>query len=157
MDNAHSSPPSTRVKRLHPLSSCVIAAALAAGMFMLVDIVALAQNSKSLPQVTVQADRSVKHVTVGRTYSGIPIEELQLTRHVAYNDLNLRSPAGVEELKHRIKDSAEEACKQLSTLYPLEMWMTDNESCVKSAIDGAMAQLPSAVATAEKSKKATSE
>lgn len=108
---------------------------------------ALAQNTAPAPQVTVEAARVVKH-TVGRSYTGAPIEELQLRRRVAYSDLDLSTATGQDAFKNRIKTTAREACKQLSSLYPLALWTTSNESCVKSATDDAMAQANKVIAAA---------
>ncbi len=113
--------------------------------------VAAAQQDKQIPQVTVQA--SHQHVTkkiVGRSYSGIPIELVQLTRHVGYGDLDLAATAGAAELKKRIEATAHEACKQLDNLYPLEFSDTSDRQCIRDAVDGAMKQANQAIAAAEK-------
>jgi UrcA family protein len=63
-----------------------------------------------------------------------------LTRHVGYGDLDLSSPAGKAALDKRIKDTAKAACEQLSTLYPLEQWTTDNRTCIADTIEAARKQ-----------------
>jgi UrcA family protein len=111
---------------------------------------AFAQGSNSLPPITVQASHGVTQKQVGMSYSGIPIEQVQLSRHVGCNDLDLSTPAGQAALEKRIKAMAEEACKQLKTLYPLEQWDTGNRTCVADAVEQAMQQAKSAAAAASK-------
>jgi UrcA family protein len=108
---------------------------------------AAAQNSNSkqgndnqMPQITVQAAHEVQKKQVGMTYTGIPIEEVSLSRHVGFRDLDLTIPAGKEELDKRIKAVAKEACEQLEKLYPLEQWETDTRTCIADAVKGAMKQ-----------------
>ena len=112
--------------------------------------VAVAQSTGTSDQVTITASGVVKHKQVGVSYTGMPIEQLDLTRRVSYRDLNLRTAAGQEKLKHRIDYTAHEACKQLTALYPFALWRTSQADCVHTAINSAMAQLPTAVATAER-------
>jgi UrcA family protein len=111
---------------------------------------AFAQGSNSLPAITVQASHGVTQKQVGMSYTGIPIEQVQLSRHVGYSDLDLSTPAGRAALEKRIKTVAQEACKQLQTLYPLEQWDTDNQTCVADAVKQAMQQAESAAAAAPK-------
>jgi UrcA family protein len=109
-----------------------------------------AQGSTTLSPITVQASHNVTQKTVGMSYTGIPIEQVQLSRHVGYSDLDLSTPAGQAALEKRIKTVAQEACKQLKTLYPLEQWDTDNSTCVADAVQQAMQQAKSAAAAASK-------
>jgi UrcA family protein len=55
-----------------------------------------------------------------------------------------------DALEKRIKAVAQEACKQLKTLYPLEQWDSDNATCVADAVQQAMQQAKSAAAAASK-------
>src|SRR5271156_5013793 len=105
-----------------------------------------AQGNTSLPPITVQASHGVTQKQVGMTYTGIPIEQVQLSRQVGYSDLDLSTPAGQAALEKRIKAVAQEACKQLKTLYPLEQWDTDNRTCVADAVQKAMEQAKAAAA-----------
>src|SRR5271170_4436143 len=111
---------------------------------------AFAQDSSNLPPITVQASHGVTQKQVGVSYTGIPIEQVQLSRHVGYSDLDLSTPAGQAALEKRIKAVAQEACKQLQTLYPLEQWDTGNRTCVADAVKQAMQQAKSAAASAAK-------
>ena len=107
-------------------------------------------SDNSIPQITVSASHGVKKKQKGLSYTGIPIEQVALSRKVGFSDLTLSTPAGKAELDKRIKTVAEEACHQLSTLYPLESWDTDNRTCVADAIQNAMAQEHTLVASASK-------
>ena len=107
-------------------------------------------DNDQVSQITVHASQKVKTKQVGISYTGIPIEQVQLTRHVGYGDLDLASPAGKAALDKRIKDIAKAACEQLSTLYPLEQWTTDNQTCIADAIGAAMTQEETILAVASK-------
>jgi UrcA family protein len=107
-------------------------------------------DNDQVSQITVQASQKVKTKQVGVSYTGIPIEQIQLTRRVGYGDLDLASSAGKAALDKRIKDTAKAACEQLSTLYPLEQWTTDNQTCIADAIDAAMTQKETILADASK-------
>jgi UrcA family protein len=98
------------------------------------------QQNDAMPKVTIEASHDVQKKRVGTSYTGIPIEEVSLTRHVGVGDLDLTNPAGRAELDKRIKDVAKEACKQLETLYPLEDWTTDRDTCIADAVKSAKAQ-----------------
>lgn len=105
------------------------------------------------PILTVRAARSVRHQIVRSDYAGIPIEKLSLTREIGYHDLNLDSPQGIVTLRRRIDMTARNACRQLSTLYvgdpnPSGVWTTTEQACVDNAIQGALVQLPSSLASA---------
>ena len=99
------------------------------------------RSNTSLPQITVAASQQVHEKQVGTSYTGIPIEEVTLSRHVGYQDLKINTPAGAAELDKRIDATAREACHQLKTLYPLDMGDTDNRRCVSDAVQGAMQQV----------------
>ncbi len=108
---------------------------------------AAAQNSNSqqhndnqIPQITVRASHEVQRKQVGMSYTGIPVEEVSLSRHVGFRDLDLTTAAGKDELDKRIKAVAKEACNQIQKLYPLEQWDTDTRTCIADAVKGAMAQ-----------------
>jgi UrcA family protein len=104
-----------------------------------------------IPQITVKANQKVSTKQVGVSYTGIPIEEIQLTRHVGYGDLDLSSPEGRAALDKRIKETAKKACEQLNSLYPLEQWITDdNQTCVDRATDAAITQEKTIIAAASR-------
>jgi UrcA family protein len=135
------------------LAVVVLAFALAALAFALGGHAAERNNNNQqdddnrMPKITVEADHQVQKRQVGTTYTGIPIEEVSLTRHVGFRDLDLNSPSGRAELDKRIKEVAKEACKQLQTLYPLEQWETDTDTCIANAVKSAKAQEQAIVAS----------
>jgi UrcA family protein len=133
------------IRRVPVLSASIITIAAAAAL----SFAAAAVPSDQQPEVRVQASGKVTHERVGTTYSGEPIEQLQLNRGVGYRDLNLNTPAGVQELERRIRYTAREACQQLRSLYPIALWRDSNADCVNEATQSAMAQLPAAVASAK--------
>jgi UrcA family protein len=121
-----------------------VAVALLAGGS--VNAVVIAQE---MGEVTVQASRVVKKV-IGRTSSGVPIEDISLSYGVSTAGLDLSSSSGAAELKKRVTEAANAACKELSRQYP-EATPTDAE-CVKNATDKAMVKVNDLVAAAKKGK-----
>jgi UrcA family protein len=121
-----------------------VAVALLAGVS--VNAVVIAQE---MGEVTVQASRVVKKV-IGRTSSGVPIEDISLSYGVSTTGLDLSSSAGAAELKKRVTEAANTACKELGRQYP-EATTTDAE-CVKNATDKAMVKVNDLIAAAKKGK-----
>jgi len=126
---------STVATRSTRLAGRLAALTLAAGTLSLLGTAASAQNSSdaaSLPAVTVQASPVVQHRSFGT--NGLAGEQLLLTRHVNYADLNLDTPEGKIALHRRIRDSARAACQELEARYPLELWTNDVQTCVQNAM-----------------------
>ena len=121
-----------------------VAVAVLAGVS--VNAVVIAQE---MGEVTVQASRVVKK-TIGRTSSGVPIEDISLSYGVSTTGLDLSSSAGADALKKRVTEAANAACKELSRQYP-EATPTDAD-CVKNATDKAMVRVNELVAAAKKGK-----
>jgi UrcA family protein len=123
--------------------------ALGGVLMVLTAIGASAQQSAPDSQVTIQASHQVTKKVVGRTATGIPIELVQLNRHVGFSDLDLSTSAGAAELEKRIKETAREACKQIDTLYPLDFTEDNDQTCINDAVSHAMAQAKQAIAAAQ--------
>ena len=142
----------TRVRALKITLAAATQSAIVAIAFALTAPTAFAAQADDdpVPQITVQASQKVKTTQVGVSYTGIPIEQVQLTRRVAYGDLDLTSPSGKATLEKRIRNTAKAAFEQLSTLYPLEQWTTDNRTCIAEAVAAATTQEQTIVAAASK-------
>lgn len=132
---------STRSGHIAALTFAIIGSTLAGAA-------ALAQP---VEEITIIAPHQVHRKNVGKTTIGAPIEEISLTHHVGYNDLNLTKPEDVETLKTRITDMAKEGCEELDELFPLDKDIDKNRQCVRDATSQAMAQI-SAAAQAARSK-----
>jgi UrcA family protein len=120
--------------------------ALAAGLCL--TIPALADE---LPTITIGAGTITK-TEVGRSSSGIPTEEVTITHHVSYADLDLTTQAGAAELDRRVRETARAACKQLDELYPLEA--KNVRECTQTSIAQASTQVDNAIAGARREAKA---
>lgn len=109
-----------------------------------------AASNQSVPsdEVTVRAAREARHQDLGKDYAGIPIEQLTLSREVGYGDIDIHSPRGVVVLRRRIMITAQNACMQLSNLYPVGAWTSTAQECVSTAFTSALSQLPANVAAA---------
>ena len=115
-------------------------ALLVAGM-----CVGTAAAADTLPTINIEASVVNKKV-IEMSSSGIPTEEVTVTRRISYADLDLKTHAGTQALKARIEKAAELACKQLDELYPLEQ--EEAPTCVKLSIKDADRQVPEAIAAA---------
>jgi UrcA family protein len=123
----------------------------------LVAAVAVVASDATLAQqtsdITVEAARPVK-VVVGHSSNNASIEELSLTGHVTFADLDLRTRAGATELEKRVSDAARDLCGQLDKLNPLIKYDVA-PPCVKQATDDAMVKARAAIAAADKRGQAS--
>jgi UrcA family protein len=101
----------------------------------LVGGIAVAQN-QNMDEITVQGTRMVTTKVVGKTYSGIPINDISISYGVIIKGLDLASHAGFMEAEKRVKDVAETACKELGRRYP--NGSPSEAECAKAATDKAM-------------------
>ena len=126
------------------LVSASAAAALIAG-------VALGQG---VPEVKVQATRvisaSMSARTVGRTASGVPVQDVTLSYGVSAQGLDLSTHTGAVAFEQRVKDAAEQACREIGRQYP-DATPGDAE-CARAAADQAMGRVHELIAAAEKSR-----
>lgn len=116
---------------------------LAAGAFLIHGAV----DAQNLEEVTVQAKRIVKKV-VGRSSTGVPIEDISLSYGVSAAGLDLGSGAGASELERRVKDAATAACEEIGRQYP-DATPSDRE-CARIAADQAMVKARELIAAAKK-------
>ena len=77
--------------------------------------------------------------SVGRSTIGADIREVSLSYRVNAADLDLASSAGKAELEKRVKAAASAACKELDRLAFGNPTSPDDATCVKKAVDAAMA------------------
>ncbi|MDE2136762.1 MAG: UrcA family protein [Gammaproteobacteria bacterium] len=113
--------------------------------------------AQGLPEVKVEATRvvtgAISAKTMGKTASGVPVKDVTLSYGVSSEGLDLSTHTGALAFEQRVKDAADQACKEISRQYPDA---TPGEAeCAKRAANGAMAQLHAAVAAAEKIRTAT--
>jgi UrcA family protein len=94
----------------------------------------------------------VQHRTIGRSYTGAPIEELSLSRVVDLSDLDLSRWSDVQMLDSRVRQAAYSACNQLNREYPESLYpsyqssQSSDRDCVVRATNEGMAQARFAVA-----------
>jgi UrcA family protein len=102
---------------------------------------------QAMEVVTVEA---VREIVVGKSAIGAPIKELSIRSRVSYADLDLTTPAGVQALEKRVRDTAVSTCKEIKIDVPAEGSSVDK--CIKEALEGATPQINSAVEAAKKAK-----
>ena len=82
-------------------------------------------------------------VYVERTSPLGPIEKISLTRPVRYDDLNLRTVRGADELRMRVRTTALDICDQLAVEYPVPQ--LSGTSCYRSASSEALRRANAAI------------
>jgi UrcA family protein len=95
-------------------------------------------SAKSLDEITVQGYRLTTR-QVGRSYTGIPIDEISLSVRVNTAGLNLATPEGLSDVQKRIHAASLAACAQISRLYPLAE--PRDKSCAATAERAALEQV----------------
>lgn len=122
------------------------AAALLAGVTVAQDV----------PEVKVQATRVISSAitakTVGQTSSGVPIKNVTLSYAVSAEGLDLSTHTGAVAFEQRVKDAAEQACKDIGRQYPNAT--PSDAVCAKAAADQAMGRVQELIAAAEKIRTA---
>jgi len=134
--------------------SCVLAAAGALVGALASPISSAAAQTvyqtTTVEEMTVIAPH-VHHRTIGRSYTGVPVEELSLSRVVDYSDLDLSRWTDVRRLDYRVRQAASAACNELNREYPETLYpsyQSSDHSCVTKATDEGMAQARLVVAQA---------
>ena len=79
---------------------------------------------------------------------GTARQEISMTYRVGYEDLDLATPEGKQQLKARVRQAAEEACKDIDAQFPLAG--PKGARCVDAAVDAAKPQIRQALAVAAK-------
>lgn len=97
------------------ISKMLLGTVLVAGAFGFA-LPALAQEDHAGTEtIIVTAPRF--HVEGNRTINEVP-EKVSLSVQVRYDDLDLRSGRDAHTLRERVRDAAEDVCKQLADAYP---------------------------------------
>src|SRR6056297_2010573 len=77
-------------------------------------------------------------------------EVIELSRQVSFADLDLARHKDVEQLRGRIRETAERACERLNQMFPVTReGMQGTARCVKRAVADAEKQLETATQAAE--------
>jgi UrcA family protein len=108
---------------------------------------AVAQQTDQTPNAKIEAGK-VQETMVRVSYTGIPIDRVQVDLPVSYANLDLTTPSGAAELKRRVTEAANEACKQVDEADPIDLSDTDDFSCVRAATDGALKQVKAVIVAA---------
>ena len=98
-------------------------------------------------EITVTAERPTPTATVvGRTSSGGQIVLYEVSYRLTYEDLDLATSAGADELRNRVQTAANSACQDLDKLHPLSK---PDGSCVRKTAEGSMPQANRAISLAQ--------
>jgi UrcA family protein len=85
-------------------------------------------------EVIVQAPRHYRETSP----IGAPIEDVSISRVVRYDDLDLRSRWGADELRSRVNAAASSACDEMDTMHPIAT--SDSPPCYSTAVRDGMDQ-----------------
>lgn len=119
-------------RRLSAKAALLIAAALFAG----------AAVSQEMEGITVEAKRVEK--TEVRTAGVVPEYLLRASYRVTYDDLDVSTQAGRDEVKRRVEKAADLACREIEREYPFAE--PDHQKCAYQATQEAMAEFRTRVA-----------
>jgi UrcA family protein len=78
----------------------------------------------------------------GTRLNGIP-DKISLSTRVRYDDLNLLSWNGADELRRRVRDAAQQTCMRLAEAYPV--YTLNGTSCYKSALENGLLRADEAI------------
>ena len=120
------------MKRIHNGTALTVLAALA---------VAVSAYAAPLETVVVTGSRGLTQKEVGKTSSGLPIEEISLSYTVKIADLDPNSAAGLAEIEKRVTAAAKAACSEIDRLALGNPTSPSDAACVKKAVDAAMAKI----------------
>jgi len=110
---------------------------------------AMAQTIEPVEEVTVFAPFIVtRTVERGRPRS-IPTATINMSRGVNFHDLDLTSDADVATLETRVRQAADDICRELTRRFPRGRFARANadRDCARNATDSAMTEVKEVVAT----------
>jgi UrcA family protein len=114
-----------------------------------------AQEKDQTSEITIQGKQVQVTKTVGKPYSGEPIDRYTFTTPVSYDNLDLSTPAGVAELKKRVAEAAKEGCNELQQVAaPMDL-VADDETCVQASTAEGMVKARAAIAAAKSADAST--
>jgi UrcA family protein len=96
----------------------------------------------TVDDITVYAPRSRQRRS---STTGAPIEWVSISRPVSYQDLDLSTQWGVDELVRRVRGAARSACSQMDVMHPIAT--SDSPPCYRDAIRRAMRDVEVAIAS----------
>ena len=109
--------------------------------------------SKDLEEVTVIGARTVaSEKLVSHPQGGPTIKEISISYEVGYGGLDLASSTGATELRKRVQEAANAACKDIGEQRPLLDLTPDVAECARSDVARAMVKVHELVAAAEKKR-----
>jgi UrcA family protein len=118
------------MKSLFPITLAIL--------FMAGSLPVVAQ-SEPAEKITVFAPYVVKKVTSGPPRA--PVTTITMTRDVSYQGVDLKSEIGVTMLVGRVRQAAEDICRELDHRYPRSVYVPvigDKDCANKAAADGMM-------------------
>jgi UrcA family protein len=109
---------------------------------------AVAQEKDQTSEITIQGNPVVVTKTVGRPYSGEPIERYTFKTAVSYANLDLSTAAGANELKKRVRETAKMDCEALQQAAGPVLLLDDDRDCAQAATAEAMIKVKAAISAA---------
>ena len=120
------------MRRIQNGTALAVLAALAVGV---------SAYAAPLETVVVTGSRGLTQKEVGKTSSGLPIEEVSLSYTVRIADLDPNSDAGLAEIERRVTAAAKAACAEIDRLALGNPTNPSDDACVKKAVGAAMAKI----------------
>jgi UrcA family protein len=104
------------------------------GLALTLSAAAWAAETDPYGQVVVTTPR-----TVEKNEDGVQLQEVKMSVHVPFGDLDMQSTTGVAELNKRVAKAADYVCKRLEFLYP--QGQPETFDCAKNAVADVQPQL----------------
>ncbi|HKL63872.1 MAG TPA: UrcA family protein [Woeseiaceae bacterium] len=139
-----------RIHRYLTLSALLPAAAVLAAGAAVTPAYAQGDEADVIEEIVV-VRAPIERRTVEPAGPGQPkTEVIELSRQVSFADLDLARHKDVEQLRGRIRETAERACERLNQMFPVTReGMQGTARCVKRAVADAEKQLETATQAAE--------
>ena len=109
----------------------------------------------SLQEITVEGSRMSREVVGRSATTGAPIEQITLTRHASYANIDLSTHSGAVELQSRVKLTATAACEELDKLFPFTASRSKTHDCITKAVNESAPQVQAAIQSAERARLAS--
>jgi len=139
-----------KIHRYLTLSALLPAAAVLATGAVMTPAYAQGDEADVIEEIVV-VRAPIERRTVEPAGPGQPTTEvIELSRQVSFADLDLARHKDVEQLRGRIRETAERACERLNQMFPVTReGVQGTARCVKRAVADAEKQLETALEAAE--------
>jgi UrcA family protein len=94
--------------------------------------------------------------TVDKKPKSLPVTTVNMSQGISYHGLDLTSDADVATLEGRVRQAAEDICKELDRRYPKSVYIPveEDKDCAKNAAENAMVEVRTVVSAVRSGQSA---